>query len=81
MRLDFKAQLVAGGGPVAFEVQVNGQSLWSMPMPVPQGWKQGTVDLTPWAGRPVLVSLVTDSCGNNLCDWAMWGDARLVAAR
>ena len=68
-----------GGSPVAFEVQVNGQSLWALPMPYPDGWKGGTVDLASWAGKPVLLSLVTDSVGSNNCDWAAWGDVRLVA--
>ena len=79
VRLRFHAQVRPGGGPVAFEVQVNGQSLWALPMPYPNGWKEGVVDLAPWAGKPVLLSLVTDSVGSNLCDWAAWGDARLVA--
>jgi len=48
-------------------------------MPKPDGWKEGTVDLSPWAGHPILLSLVTDSAGNNLCDWAFWGNVRLTA--
>jgi hypothetical protein len=79
LRLQFHAQVRKGGGPVAFEVQVNGQSLWALPMPYPSGWKEGAVDLAPWAGKPVLLSLVTDSEGSNNCDWAAWGDVRLVA--
>ncbi|MBM3474168.1 MAG: hypothetical protein FJX75_12945 [Armatimonadetes bacterium] len=78
VQLRFHAQVRKGGGPVAFEVQVNGQSLWHLPMPYPNGWKEGAVDLAPWAGKPVLLSLVTDSVGSNNCDWAAWGDVRLV---
>jgi len=79
LRLQFHVQVRKGGGPVAFEVQVNGQSLWHLPMPYPSGWKEGAVDLAPWAGKPVLLSLVTDSVGSNNCDWAAWGDVRLAA--
>ncbi|MBI2299264.1 MAG: hypothetical protein HYU66_10045 [Armatimonadetes bacterium] len=80
LRLGFQAQVRPGGGAVVFEVQVNGQPVWGLPMPHPDGWKQGMVDLRPWAGRPVVISLVTDSSGSNLCDWAVWGDVRLSSA-
>ncbi len=80
LRLAFAVQVVTGGGAVAFEVQVNGQPVWGLPVPHPNGWQQGSVDLGPWAGRAILLSLVTDSVGSNLCDWAQWGDARLLAA-
>ena len=79
LSLKFLVQVLKGGGPVAFEVQVNGQPQWVLPMPFPSGWRQGAVDLKPWAGKQVILSLVTDSVGNNLCDWAQWADARLVA--
>jgi hypothetical protein len=79
LRLRLHAQVREGGGPVAFEVQVNGQPVWTLPMPYPDGWKEGVMDLGPWAGRPILLSLVTDSVGSNNSDWAMWGDVRLVA--
>ncbi len=79
LRLDLAARVLPLGGPVAFEVQVDGRPVWSLPMPFPAGWKKGSVDLAPWAGRKVLLSLVTDSLGTNICDWAQWGDLRLTA--
>jgi len=79
LRLRLRAQVRKGGGPVAFEVQVNGQRVWGLPMPYPDGWKAAVVDLGPWAGKPVLLSLVTDSCGTCNSDWAEWGDLRLAA--
>lgn len=79
LRLRFHVQVRKGGGPVAFEVQVNGQRVWGLPMPSPDGWKAAVVDLAPWAGKPILLSLVTDSCGSALCDWAEWGDPHLEA--
>jgi hypothetical protein len=79
LRLRFAVQVRKGGGPVAFAVQVNGRPVWGLPMPSPDGWKAAAVDLAPWAGKPVLVSLVTDSCGSANCDWAVWGEPRLVA--
>jgi hypothetical protein len=78
LKLHFYAQVRVGGRPVAFEVQVNGQPVWDLPMPHPDGWKAGVVDLKPWAGQTVLLSLVTDSMGSNICDWAQWGDIRLI---
>jgi hypothetical protein len=38
------------------------------------------VDLSPYAGQVVLLSLVTDSLGTNNCDWAVWTQPRLEAA-
>jgi hypothetical protein len=79
LRLEFQAQVLPRGGPVAFKVEVNGQEVWSLPMPSPDGWKRGAVDLSAWAGKRVLLGLVTDSLGSNNCDWAVWGDVRLAA--
>jgi hypothetical protein len=79
LRLRFHAELIPGGNPVAFEVQVNGLPVWGLPMPYPNGWKEGAVSLRPWAGQTVLLSLVTDSVGSNNCDWARWGDVRVEA--
>lgn len=81
LQLAFRAQLRKGGEPVSFEVQVNGQPQWALPMPYSDGWKAGSVDLSPWAGKPVLFSLVTDSVGSNNCDWAVWGNVRLEPRR
>lgn len=80
VRLELRAQVRERGGPVTFQAQVNGAAVWSFPMPFPDGWKKGSVDLSPWAGQPVLLSLVTDSAGTNDSDWALWADVRLVAA-
>jgi hypothetical protein len=79
IRLEFQARVLPRGGPVAFEVEVNGRKVWSLPMPGPAGWKRGSVDLSAWAGKHVLLGLVTDSLGSNNCDWAFWGDVRLAA--
>jgi hypothetical protein len=78
LRLRLHAQVRPGGGPVAFEVQVNGLRVWGVPMPYPDGWKEATVDLGPWAGKAVLLSLVTSSEGSANCDWAVWGGMKLV---
>ena len=37
-------------------------------------WEEVTCDLSPWAGKPVVMSLVVDSDGNYNCDWAHWGE-------
>lgn len=39
-----------------------------------QPWRTVAVDLTPWAGKPVLLGLVTDSDGPYDSDWARWGE-------
>lgn len=79
LRLTFRARVRQGGNAVAFQVQVNGQPVWNLPMPYPIGWQEGSVDLRAWSGKPILLSLVTDSVGANLCDWAQWADVRLEA--
>jgi hypothetical protein len=45
---------------------------------IPGRWEQFTADLSRWAGQPVLLSLVTDSDGPYDCDWACWGEPRLL---
>jgi len=48
-------------------------------VPQPRGWEEAVVDLSPWAGQTVLLGLITDSDGANICDWAHWGEPTLEA--
>ena len=63
---------------VGFVVEVNGQEAARKRM-VPGQWEPLTVDLAPWAGKSIVLDLVTDSEGPYNCDWAAWGEPRIEA--
>lgn len=63
---------------VGFVVEVNGQEAARKRM-LPGQWEAISVDLTPWAGKPIVLALVTDSEGPYNCDWAAWGEPRIEA--
>lgn len=46
---------------------------------LPGEWSELSADLSPWAGKPIVLSLVTDSEGPFSFDWASWGEVRVVA--
>lgn len=58
---------------VVFAVEVNGRQVARRPM-LPGGWQAVTADLSPWAGKAVVLTLVTDSDGPYSYDWAVWGE-------
>jgi hypothetical protein len=80
LKLRFGAGVVKGGEQVSFAVLVNGRPVWQGGWPGSGRVVEGTVNLTPWAGKPTLLSLVTDSEGTNNCDWAVWVEPRLEPA-
>lgn len=61
---------------VIFVVEVNGQEVARQRM-VPGPWQPLSADLSPWAGRPIVLSLITDSDGPFSFDWACWGEPSL----
>jgi hypothetical protein len=63
---------------VQFIVEVNGYELARKRM-LPGKWESLTVDLGPWAGKPAVLALITDSDGPFICDWAAWGEPRIEA--
>jgi hypothetical protein len=63
---------------VDFIVEANGVEVSRQRMK-PGAWREMSADLTPWAGKPVVVSLVTDSAGPFTFDWARWGEPLLRA--
>ena len=65
---------------VIFIASVNGRELARQRM-LPGKWAELSADVTPWAGQPVVISLVTDSDGPFYFDWAHWGQPRLVERR
>jgi hypothetical protein len=89
--INFPLQLPAEGGEfrsfvgirdgststgVVFSVEVNGQTVAGRRMQ-PGGWEDLAADLTPWSGKPIVLSLITDSDGPYTCDWAQWGEPKI----
>ncbi|MGQ9729697.1 MAG: DUF6259 domain-containing protein [Candidatus Zipacnadales bacterium] len=58
---------------VLFRVEANGVELAAERL-VPGEWDKLTADLSLWAGKIVLLSLVTDAQGSFSYDWAAWGE-------
>jgi hypothetical protein len=63
---------------VQFVVELNGREAARKRM-LPGKWESLTADLGPWAGKPVVLALATDSDGPFICDWAAWGEPRIEA--
>ncbi|MEN6343726.1 MAG: DUF6259 domain-containing protein [Armatimonadia bacterium] len=59
-----------------FVVEVSGKEV-ARKLIVPGQWETLEADLSPWAGKPVVLSVVTDSDKAYDFDWAMWGNPRL----
>ena len=64
---------------VGFEIQVNGRSVFTKSLKPASGWIPAEVDLSEWAGKPVLLSLISDSEGDYTFDWAVWGTPVIMA--
>lgn len=58
---------------VVFSVEANGVEVAREKMEN-GAWKELRADLSPWAGRTVVLSLITDSAGDYICDWALWAE-------
>ena len=65
---------------VVFVVAVNGEDVARRRM-LPGAWAPVEADLARWAGREVVLSLTTDSDGAYDCDWAVWGEPRILPQR
>ncbi len=59
---------------IAFIVEVNTKEMYRLRLRRPDGWHPGTVDLSAFAGKPILLSLVVDAEGSYRYDWATWAD-------
>lgn len=64
---------------VTFRVRVDGRQMYQRHL-AEQRWIAGAVDLSPYAGRAIRLSLCTDAGGrgNSNYDWALWGDPRVL---
>ncbi len=63
---------------VIFRIEANGVGLAQVKT-VAGAWQELRADLSPWAGRAVVLSLVTDADGDYVCDWACWGEPGIAA--
>jgi hypothetical protein len=61
-------------------VRVNGTVLWQYDVNLPAAWAYGSVDLSPWSGRTVLLELITDSQGANYSPVTSWAELNFSAA-
>lgn len=61
---------------VIFSVEMNGKVLAALPV-MPGAWHEISCDLSSWAGKVAVLSLITDSAGDFVCDWAQWGEAEI----
>jgi len=59
-----------------FIVEVTGQEV-ARKLVVPGKWHEVNADLAPWAGKTVVLSLVSDAVDTYYFDWACWGEPRL----
>jgi hypothetical protein len=69
----------ASTGGVGFAVHVNGSGLWHKSLSKP-GWTPVDIDLSRYAGKVVVLQLITDSLGDEFCDWAAWVQPRIETA-
>lgn len=59
-----------------FLVEVTGQEV-ARKLMLPGKWEALAADLSPWAGKPVVLSLITDADVNYSFDWGAWGEVRV----
>ncbi len=65
---------------VGFRVAVNGRDRWAENVQPDDRWVPFDILLADYAGQATVVTLVTDALGSYICDWAQWGEPRLVPA-
>jgi hypothetical protein len=61
-----------------FIVKVSGKRV-AYQHKLPGEWTEMSADLSAWAGKPIVLSLVTDSEGPFSFDWAQWGEPMVTA--
>jgi hypothetical protein len=63
---------------VIFIVEANGREIARYALK-PGAWQPIECVLADWAGRPFVLTLITDADGSYVCDWAVWGEPAIVA--
>ncbi len=58
-------------------VEINGQQVASARVAPGEGLRALHADLSPWAGQPAVIALITASAGSCVCDWVLW-DAPVI---
>jgi len=61
-------------------VRIDGTVLWQHNVEAGSGWIYGEVGLSPWAGKTVLMELITDTLGPNYNDFTSWAELAFSAA-
>jgi len=81
VRLCFGVALQDGSTSTAcrFLVEANGLPVFDRLVTGPDGWHDARVDLSAYAGGPLLLSLIVDSEGPFSCDWARWAEPIITA--
>lgn len=62
---------------VGFRIAVNGHVLWSEDLMPGGAWTPFSLALDDYAGKSVVITLITDSLGDYGYDWAFWGEPTL----
>jgi hypothetical protein len=63
---------------VEFIVEVLGQEKFRQVVKPNTEWQRICVDLSDYAGKTILLSLITDSFGTNYADHALWGEPKII---
>ena len=63
---------------VGFSIEVNGRTMFQRSLRPGGGWTPVTVDLSPWQGDAILLTLSTDAQGDFSFDWAVWDVPQLT---
>jgi hypothetical protein len=70
----------SGEDGVRFIVELDGRKIFSRDT-LETRWQPHVIDLTPFAGQHVRLTLVTDGLRNTSYDWALWGNPRVLLFR
>lgn len=63
---------------VGFRVEVNGMAMFQRDTTPGTPWEDVRIDLSSFAGREIVLTLVVDALGGYDYDWAVWAEPRLV---
>lgn len=82
--MDTEAGWTLPGDGMAFAIEINGDTAWRFDCNAPgrqldRGWKTAVLDLGPWTGQHVKVSLVTTDLGDPANDVGGWSRVDVVA--
>jgi hypothetical protein len=67
------------GQGVRFEAAVNGAKVLDRKVTAAEGWLPAEIDLSPHAGKRIVLDLTVDAMGKATGDWALVGEPRITA--